>query len=353
MSDPENVLIYRLGSLGDTVVALPAFHLVRARFPKARITLLTNRPVASKAAPVEAILGSGFFFDDVLDYPVGTRDPHLLLSLIRELRKRRIATVVTLAASRGRRAALRDQLFFKLAGAKTIVGSPREKCDFEVCRDPATGLYEWETGRLLRRLGALGKIDSQSDEAWDLRLTGAEIGEARSLTAAFDGARFIAMSIGTKVPANDWEESNWRELLSRLDRKYCGWGLLLFGASEERTKSEGYSTGWTGPVINLCGAVSPRVSAAAVKNARIFIGHDSGPMHLAAAVGVPCVGIFAARHPPGWWYPRGGGKNRIIYHQTDCYGCGLDECIVEKKKCILGISADEVERAVGEILAAA
>jgi hypothetical protein len=67
--NPRAVLVYRLGSLGDTVVALPCFHLIKRRFPDAKITLLTNRPVASAAAPAESILGRGYFFDDVLEYP--------------------------------------------------------------------------------------------------------------------------------------------------------------------------------------------------------------------------------------------------------------------------------------------
>jgi ADP-heptose:LPS heptosyltransferase len=75
------------------------------------------------------------------------------------------------------------------------------------------------------------------------------------------------------------------------------------------------------------------VSAAILEQCRFFVGHDSGPMHLASCVGIPCVAIFAARSKPRQWFPR-GNKNRILYHHTDCAGCGLDVCIDQKKKCI-------------------
>jgi ADP-heptose:LPS heptosyltransferase len=72
-------------------------------------------------------------------------------------------------------------------------------------------------------------------------------------------------------------------------------------------------------------------------------------MHLAAAVGTRCVAIFAARNPPGQWFPLGAG-HRVIYRQTDCYGCGLDVCIKQRKKCILSITIDEVISAVKDLL---
>ena len=54
---PQRIVVYRLGSLGDTVVALPCLHRVAQAFPDAERIVLTNFPVSSKAAPLEAILG--------------------------------------------------------------------------------------------------------------------------------------------------------------------------------------------------------------------------------------------------------------------------------------------------------
>jgi ADP-heptose:LPS heptosyltransferase len=77
----------------------------------------------------------------------------------------------------------------------------------------------------------------------------------------------------------------------------------------------------------------------------MFVGHDSGPMHLAAAVGIPLVAIYSARALPRMWYPR-GHKYQIIRHKTDCEDCKLEICIEQKKKCILSITVDEVMQAV-------
>ena len=101
--------------------------------------------------------------------------------------------------------------------------------------------------------------------------------------------------------------------------------------------------------MNLCGKLTPRESAACFARSKLFLGHDSGPMHLAAAVGTPCVAIFAARNLPRVWFPY-GKQHRVIYHEVDCMGCGLETCIVEGKRCLRGISVDEAYATVAEAL---
>ncbi len=83
--------------------------------------------------------------------------------------------------------------------------------------------------------------------------------------------------------------------------------------------------------------------------ATLFVGHDSGPMHLAAAIGLPCVAIFSAHNKPGPWFPFGEG-HRVIYHKVECYDCGLEKCERYAKKCIASITVDEVLEAATELL---
>ncbi len=73
-------------------------------------------------------------------------------------------------------------------------------------------------------------------------------------------------------------------------------------------------------------------------------------MHLAAAVGTPCVAIFAARNIPRVWFPH-GARHRVVYHEVDCMGCGLETCIVQRKKCLTSITVAEVAEQVRAALA--
>ncbi len=343
----RRILIYRLGSLGDTVVALPALHLVRRVFPQARLSLLTNKPVASKAAAMESVLGPDFFAE-VLDYPVGTRNPAKLLAVAKRIRAGNFDALVNLAAARGRLKALRDQVFFRLCGVRNTFGFPHEKGDFEVLLSPDGQLYESESFRLLKRLSAIGEASLDDPSSWELNLKPEELQKAEALVSSRSEPVLIAC-FGTKAQANDWEEENWIKLLGKLRAQLPAWRLFTIGSQDESGLAARCSASWGEAFTNMCGKLAPRESAGLLQRAQLFIGHDSGPMHLASSVGTPCVAIFSARNPPGQWFPARSG-HRCLYRKTDCSGCGLTTCIVQKKRCILSITVDEVFDAVMESL---
>ena len=149
------------------------------------------------------------------------------------------------------------------------------------------------------------------------------------------------------MPANDWGIQNWKELLNRLSKKYDGMGMAFIGSPDEFKRWETLQKEWKWPSINLCGRLSPRESAAVIRRSTLFLGHDSGPMHLASSVGTHCVAIFSARNRPGVWFPYEHEKNhKVIYHRTECYGCNLEVCTQYENKCIASIRIDEVLEAV-------
>lgn len=357
MAAPQRVLIYRLGSLGDTVVALPAFHLIARVFPDAQRRLLTNFPVASKAPPAAAILESTGAVHGYFRYGAGTRSLGELLRLWWQIARWRPDVLVYLGSARGVASARRDARFFRLCGIRRIVGLPLTDA-MQRNLPTAGGNLEFEAERLARNLRELGEAQLEDPASWDLHLTSAEKAAAHDALAASAGLPILAVSVGTKVQSKDWGAANWRALLGRLAEICPGHALALLGAAEESAASEAAAEGWrhhsltpdAAPVINLCGRLTPRESAAAFAEARLFLGHDSGPMHLAAAVGTPCIAIFAARNIPRVWFPY-GSAHRVLYHTVECAGCGLETCIVERRKCLMSITVDEVVAEVQAVLA--
>jgi len=335
----KRVLIYRLGSLGDTVVVLPALHLVARTFPNARRLMLTNVPVHAKAPAASAIIGDSGLVDGYLSYPVGTRSVKTLAQLWLQIRRFRPQVLVYLTKPRGEKAVLRDQRFFKACGIRKIVGLP--------LGDRATNLqltetlWESEAARLARCIGELGLIDLNDLSGWDLRLTPEEIKRAETALQGMGGRPIIACGPGTKVQAKDWGTESWCSLMAKLTSKFPEHGLVLVGAKEDREVSERLAAKWRGKAVNLCGELAPRETAAVLRRAELFLGPDSGPMHFAAAAGVPCVIAFAARTKPGIWFPQGKG-HRVLYRNVDCAGCNLETCIEQKKKCLTSISVDDM-----------
>jgi len=383
----RRVLVYRLGSLGDMLVALPALHLVARAFPEAERRMLTNVPVSSKGPAAAAILEGSGLVQGYMRYEVGTRSVRELLGVWWQIVRWRPQVIVYLAAARGVRAAQRDEAFFRLCGVRRILGVPLTEGMQRNYYGAATGgkdhamgdgHLEPEAARLARCIGGLVAVGDIADPgrlnepaSWDLHLSAGEVIAADSAILAVlpnwapagsvwdRDERYkeaaIAVSVGTKVQAKDWGRDNWRDLLGKIAAEFPERVLLLLGASEESDASEFAAEGWRanggGPVVNLCGRLTPRESAAAIARARLFVGHDSGPMHLAAAVGTPVVAIFAARNIPRQWFPF-GKQHRVVYHRVECWGCGLETCIEQQKKCLMSITVDDVVQVVRSQLSA-
>lgn len=350
----QRVLIFRIGSLGDTCVAIPTLHLIRRRFATAEIKVLTNFPVGggAKAAPLQAVLGQSGLVDGYFAYPLGLKSWRAIQRLHREIRQWRPDCVINLMPRRSRGQLLRDVLFFRLVlGIPKTVGFSLSGNTQKNIKHSLQPLYEPEAKRLLRNLAVLGDIDLESENAWDLHLQNMELERARRLLENWPGvSRYIACSIGTKWDSNDWGQDRWEQWAAAASRRFPGHGLALIGAGIEAERSDLLAQKWQGPVLNLCGMLSPRESAAVLQAARCYVGHDSGPMHLAAAVATPCVAIFSARGWPGIWFPH-GTRHQVIYHQTECAGCRLEVCVKQQKKCIRSITVEEVIEAMQRIFA--
>jgi heptosyltransferase-3 len=321
------VIIYRLGSLGDTVAALPCFHLIERAFPDAERLVLTNVPISGKAPPLEIILRDGGFIHGSVAYPVGLRDPVALVRLAHKLRRHGADTLVYLTASRGLTAAWRDVAYFKSCGFRRIIGAP-VTVDLQKNRVNAEGDLERESHRLGRTLAELGSIDFNDRAWWDLRITNAEHVTGTTALGSLAGQPFVVVNTGGKALKKDWGETNWTSLLRALVDLIPGYGLVFVGAKDESERAQRLGAVWSaGPVVDLCGVLAPRESAAAIARAALLVGHDSGPMHLADAVGIPCIGLLGNYNLPKMWHP--SGTNTKIIHHMDGLGTILPREVAE------------------------
>lgn len=345
----RRVLIYRIGSLGDTIVALPCFHLIERKYPEAERVLLTNFPVHAKAPAAAAVLANTGLVHGYMQYTIGTRSPGQLFQLAKKIRQFRPDVLIYLMPPRQADAVRRDAWFFKIGGAvKHIVGMPPNG-HFEVRAELGAGLYEAEASRLARVVSEIGDAQLNDIQNWDLRLTKAEKDAATTALGDLAGKPLIVCGPGTKMQAKDWGKENWQALVKCLGTRYPNFGIALVGAKEEAGLADYVLFDWAGPKVNLCGRLDLRSTAAVLERASVFIGPDSGPMHLASCVGTPCVIAFSARGLPGVWYPF-GSQHRVLYRKVSCFGCSLETCVNESRRCLTSISVDEMAAAVDQII---
>ena len=327
--DPPNLIIFRIGSIGDTVVAVPCFHAVARAFPGHRKILLTNAVDSARASSAESVLTGTGLIDSAVYFPPGRGKLSHSVALARQLRGLNVETLVYLAPRTTGVQVYRDLVFFRAAGIRNVIGAPLTIGARECRVDPLTGELEHEAERLARILGKSFPVDL-SKSSWDLRLSAAEEATAVQRLSGLLGWRpVVAVSPGARIPAKDWGEERWDALIRLLQVRIPAVSLVFIGAPDERSLAERLAQQWHGPKLNLCGELTPRESAAVLRKCNLLLCHDSGPMHLAASQGTRCVALFGNFNLPRQWFP---------------YGC--DHVVIYEALGVKHISVERVADAV-------
>lgn len=347
---PPSVLVYQIGSLGDTLVSVPAYRAVRRHFgPRAQIRVLHNAPPAGRASPHQVLDGSGLV-DGAVTFRqyAGRSGWKTWLEVWVKLRRLRPDAVAYLApAERSARQVGRDRLFFRLCGVPALLGF--ETCD--VGRLQARGPdgrpvpVPHEAVMRLERLEREIAGDRAADMGMPLlHLPSEERNKARLWLESQrpPGTVFAAVCPGANQPAKFWPMDRFEEIGRRLIAQ--GIEPVVIGGPVERTMGDRLLTAWEGG-INAAGQFSVMGSAALLSRCRFLIGLDTGTTHLAAALGVPCVALYADRDPPGQWEPLGDG-NVLLHHPVPCGGCRAFDCPVPGHPCMTGISTEQVWAAI-------
>jgi len=339
------ILVRATNWVGDAVMSIPAIAALRSRWPQAEIAIL-GRPWV-----VELYRGQGYA-DRLIAFDHAGRHRGVAgrERLAAELRRERFDVAVLLqnafeAAWLAWRAAIaerigyvRDARGFLLTRA---IPTPRRG---EV---PAHETYYYL--ELLRRIGWLERLENV--ERIELRVDSAahERAEAALRRAgARSGALRIALGPGAAYgSAKCWPSERFAALADRFIAEFDA-DVILFGTAAERGVAERITAGMRRHPVTLVGETSIGDLPALFHLCHLFIGNDSGAMHVAAAAGLPVVGIFGPTDP--------GGTQPVTPHFTlvrqpvSCSPCFLRQCPVDHR-CMTRIAVDAVYSAARPWLA--
>jgi heptosyltransferase I len=280
------VCIVLLSGIGDVVHGLPLALGVKARDPRHHVTWV------AEPAPAE-VLRHHPAVDRIVVYR--TRDG---LSGLRALR-RSMADVradLTLNVQRY----LKSVWPTLLSGAPARVGLPpsktRDGVRFTSTHVLAEGPWKHSQDLFLDFRWALG-VARDAPVRWDVTFSAEEVAEREAFLSALGDAPIASLVLGSANPKKDWPPERYAELADALTEEH-GFRVLLLGGPSARERAAAdtvLARARTGPADGLCDSV--RALMGRIAGSALVVAPDTGPLHVAHALGVPVVGLFAHTNP--------------------------------------------------------
>lgn len=357
---PDRVLLLRLERIGDLLMSLGAIRAVRRLAPHAEITLVVgswNESLARLVPGVDRI--------ETLDAPWLTRDTRA--PAVSALGRRAVAW-------RGRRfhlslnfeGDLRSHLLPWIAGTARRVGfamaggSPllTDVVEHDSSRHTAlNGLALVERAFDLPAGSLPGPADPAATGDWRLTLpVEARAAAGASLGDIPQGQPLIAVHPGGGRAVKQWHPARFAQAAGELAHE-LGAAVLLTGSDDDRPVIDAVAAALVArsvPLVRPVGSADLVVLAALLERCRLLVTGDTGPMHLAAAVGTPVVAVFGPSMP--WRYAPLPVAHRIVRVDLPCSPCNRirrppARCQGHVPDCLEGVSAAAVLHAARALLA--
>ena len=324
---PRNILAIKLRYLGDVLLATPTLHALKVAFPEARLTVLVNRGT-------DDILRGNPHVDKILPLDRGSilQQSRFIL----DIRRRRFDTVVDLTD--GDRAAFLTWI----SGASVRIGFNAEQRWTGHCY---TTVVTGGTGahRIERDLAALAPLGIEArDRIPQIWLGPEDVARVDQLAVQLGLAKdrsWVVIQPGARYWFKAWPPQRFAEVADRLHDRF-GCQVLVAGSPQEAALTQAVVDHAKSPLLSIAGRSDVRMLAALLKRSTLFIGNDTGAMHIAAAVGTPVVGLFGPSNPLEWG-PR-GGRAETIYKGLDCRICFHPTCLRGEDNCMKLITVEEV-----------
>ncbi len=345
----ERILIFRVGNVGDILVTIPLLVALRRRFPRAYICLLTS-PGQPGAPGAKDLMTSHDWVDEILSYNAADIDSWGgRKALLRRLREGHFDLFIELPqALTSFSRALQNFALAKLIGVRSVVGVKmrhrtifaRAQALHRPWKSEADELYDALASDLYLEWPKQVLLPLPDDDCHLIALRLAELG----ITADIP---FVVMHVGAKRSTNRWFPERFAQVADFL-QQVCGLPVILTGSMSDRAAVEEVSSRMTTPVRTLVGKTTLLQTAALLERSVLYVGNDTGPMHLAAAVGTPTVSIFSARDYPALWFPM-GGSHIVLRRDVPCSPCFKEICDRESL-CLERITTSDTLAAVKQQL---
>lgn len=321
-----NILVVRLGALGDIVHAVPAAAALRHAFPDAGIDWLVD---AKHREIVELVT--------TVDRVIALQRPTIAgwRAAVRDLRRTAYDVAIDLQGL------LKSAVLARASGAARIVGFSIWHLREKTARPFYSDVQETEAGHVIARNLRLLRAVGVDDAAIRFPLAAPPSRALEELQARVASGPFALINPGAAWPNKRWPAERFGELACFLEEE-CGLTpVVLWGPGEEPLAGSviaaSANTAIAAPLTGLADLVALSRAAALV------VSGDTGPLHIATAVGTPTVSLFGPTDPDrnGSYQPED-----VVVSRYDACGCHYDRQCHEARWCLGDVTVAEVSAAV-------
>ena len=322
----ERILLIRLSSLGDIVLTTPAIRAIRAHHPNDYIAMLVGKQSAD-------VLRENPHLNEIIEFNRSAKDTGEMLRTIRNLREKKFGLAIDFQRK------FRTELLMFFSGASERIGKGR-LCTIRV----ADIENKHATERYFDLLHAAG-IPAENRHLEMFISTS----EKEGVSSAFKevGINQMQLKVGL-FPGAAWKLREWmpRRFAAIGDRlvQHFKAQVIIFGGPKERKLVHTVSNLMHEQAFTFAGTLGIRQLAACIETCDLFLTNDTGPMHIATAVGTPTVALFG----PGnhvKFQPL-GELHTMIRHDVPCSPCKQFTNKCKNNICMKKITVDEVWDAI-------
>ncbi|MBN1405961.1 MAG: glycosyltransferase family 9 protein [Candidatus Omnitrophica bacterium] len=316
LKDIKKIVIFRTDRIGEVLLSTVCIDIFKKHFSKSRISFVTS-------GYSKDIVCARKDTDEVFVFSTISKKSSFigLLGLCRYLKRNKFDLAVILNPHKLLHAAV------FLSGIKHRLGYDRKWgfCLNHKIEDLKHEAKKHEIEYTLDLLKAIG-IEAAAVSP-RMEVSDKDVSYTDGIIKQFqlnNGKPIVVICAGSSNPGKMWNKENFISLINRIKNEFnCN--IVLIGSSADKQVN-------TQAALDLTGVFTIGQLAAFFKKCRLFIGNDSGPMHIAAACGVSVVALFGKVSSPVRWRP--WGKGHIILHKEDINKISVDEAIEAAKKII-------------------
>jgi ADP-heptose:LPS heptosyltransferase len=328
----KNILIIKPGAMGDLLQITPVIRALREMLPDARISVMVGNASSVDLFRYHPLVHETIIFD--------RRGAHRSLSAL-------VALWLSL-----RKGCYDLVINFQRSNLKAwFLASAALPCRVLVYHK-AKGRTVHAVVNHLETLEPIG-IDPLTADRRLVFVPGREaerFAEEMFEAAGFRGKTVVALNPGASFRIKCWLPERLAALGERLSRE-LGAGVVIVGGGGERNLAEVICSGMSSPPLDIVGRTNILQLGAILKKCALLVSGDTGPMHMATAVGTPVLALFGAIDPDRTG-PVGEGHAIIRHREIACVPCNAKSCVNPRHlECMEEISLEEVFRGVVEMLA--